>query len=76
MLKISVPPEVSCTHEVSGCCASFAAMVGADPGAQRMRMAQSDWPSRWESSWPTTRRMRQVEQMPVATGNRGFVNVI
>jgi hypothetical protein len=58
VLKISVPPEVSCTQAVSGCSASLVATVGADPGAQRMRTAQSDRPSRWESSWPTTRTTR------------------
>ena len=48
-------PELSSTQAVSGCSASLVATTGAAPGAQRMRIARSDWPSRCESSWPTTR---------------------
>ena len=54
IVRISVPPEFSSTQAVSGCCASLVATTGAKPRAQRMRIAQSDWPSRCESSWPTT----------------------
>ena len=49
-------PELSNTRTVSECSASLVATTGAEPGAQRMRTAQSDWPSRCESSWPTAAR--------------------
>ena len=53
--KISVPPDVSCTHDVSGRLANASATGVAASGAHRMRTAQSERPRRWLSNWPTTR---------------------
>ena len=50
-----MPPEVSCTQAVSDRLASVVATGTAASGVQRIRTAQSERPSRWLSSWPTTR---------------------
>ncbi len=69
VLKISVPPEVSWTQAVSGCSASLVATVGADPGAQRMRTAQSDRPEALGVELADHPHDPTVEQPAVAAGD-------
>jgi hypothetical protein len=52
---ISVPPDVSCTHDVSGRPASALATGSAASGVHRSRRNHSTWPRRRASTMPTTR---------------------
>ena len=52
---ISVPPDVSCTQDVSARRARASATPAAASGTHCSRTTQSDWPSRCESGRATTR---------------------
>ncbi len=53
--EISVPPDSTCTQNVSGRRASAAAMGSAASGVQRSRTVHEAWPSRAALTAPTTR---------------------